>query len=276
MEPTFEYKSTIRATIFIAIFGLPIALPGYPQSDPRTENCWSAKPPDFPAGTQESVLRQSFDFLVIAEGVPVHPYWPKGRSGITIGVGRDLGQHSEKELKADWSRLGPDTLKTLRSAVHKSGADAQLLLPELKSIDIPKDVSLSVFRDSLGDTYYPNTVQLFPGLLRLPTEAQVALVSVVFNRGKALGRDPDWKTAKELDQRWEMRRLQDDVRRGDLFAIYIRLGTMKRLWDNPEGRGLRYRRRDEQHLIRPYVDKELKWEEHRDKLKEAGLPPCPK
>jgi hypothetical protein len=33
---------------------------------------------------------------------------------------------------------------------------------------------------------------------------------------------------------------------------------------------------DEQALIRPYVNQQLKWEENRDKLKQAGLPPCPK
>jgi hypothetical protein len=40
-------------------------------------------------------------------------------------------------------------------------------------------------------------------------------------------------------------------------------------------RGLPIRRRDEQALIRPYVNQQLKWEEKRDKLKEAGLPRCP-
>ena len=49
---------------------------------------------------------------------------------------------------------------------------------------------------------------------------------------------------------------------------------MKRLWEVPGQRGLRVRRRDEQALIRPLVNEQLKWEENRDRLKNAGLPPC--
>ena len=85
----------------------------------------------------------------------------------------------------------------------------------------------------------------------------MALLSLVFNRGVLLGRDPDWSKVKALDRRWEIRRLQDDVKQRDVFAIYIRLGTMKRLWEKSGQRGLLYRRRDEQHLIRPYVDQEV-------------------
>jgi hypothetical protein len=90
-----------------------------------------------------------------------------------------------------------------------------------------------------------------------------------------MGHDPDWSTAKEVDRRFEMRRMQADVKRADIYAIYI-LGTMKRLWETAGPRGLPIRRRDEQAVIRPYVNQQLKWEEKRDKLKEAGLPPCPK
>jgi len=120
------------------------------------------------------------------------------------------------------------------------------------------------------------TLQLFPGIESLSTDVQVALLSLVFNRGVLLGRDPEWSKAKALDRRWEIRRVQDDVKRRDVFAIYIRLGTMKRLWEKSGQRGLLYRRRDEQHLIRPDVDQELMSEENRDKLKAAGLPPCSK
>jgi hypothetical protein len=242
------------------------------SAEPAT--CWSTEPPTFVAGTREAVLERSSAFLIAAEDVPKHPYWPTGDSGITIGVGWDLGQHSKSELLNAWSALDPTSLGALEEAVHKRGHAAEVLVPGLKLIDIPRSVSLSVFRNSLEDSYYPMTKQLLPGVETLPTEVQVSLVSLVFNRGVLLGHEPDWTKAKELDRRWEIRRLQDDVRRHDLFAIYIRLGTMKRLWEKSGPRGLLYRRRDEQHLIRPYVDKELQWEEKRDKLKAAGVPPC--
>jgi hypothetical protein len=191
-------------------------------------------------------------------------------------VGWDLGQHSESELLRAWAGLDRATLRQLEEAIQKRGRAAAPLVPQLKLIDVPRRISLSVFRSSLEDSYYPMTLRLFPGVETLPIEVQVALLSVVFNRGVLLGRDPDWSKAKELDRRWEIRRLREDVRQRDFFAIYIRLGTMKRLWEKSGPRGLLYRRRDEQHLIRPYVDQELHWEQHRDALKAAGLPPCAK
>ncbi|MBV9183041.1 MAG: hypothetical protein JO356_17185 [Acidobacteria bacterium] len=219
-------------------------------------------------------MAQSYSFLIEAEKVPAHPYWPAGDSGITMGVGWDLGQHNRTELVTTWSQLGSEDLALLEGTIHKKGKEAQILLPKVQNIDVPVKLSLALFRESLASIYYPMMIKLFPGAEKLQAEVQVALVSLVFNRGNTLGHDPDWRTAKELDRRWEIRRLQDDVKRGDLFAIYIRLGTMKRLWEHSNARGLLYRRRDEQHLIRPLVDKELHWQEDRDKLKEAGLPPC--
>jgi hypothetical protein len=245
-----------------------------PSEPPAT--CWPTRTLSFAAGTREAVLKHSADFLVAAEDLPAHPYWPGGESGITIGVGWDLGQHSESEFLRSWAGLELATLRQLKAAIHKRGHAAEVVVPQLKAIDLPRNLSLSVFRSSLEDSYYPMTLRLFPGVETLPTEVQVALLSVVFNRGVLLGRDPDWSKAKEVDRRWEIRRLQADVKQRDLFAIYIRLGTMKRLWEKSGPRGLLYRRRDEQHLIRPYVDQELRWEEHRDALKAAGLPPCSK
>jgi hypothetical protein len=64
------------------------------------------------------------------------------------------------------------------------------------------------------------TLRLFPGVEILPTEVQVALLSLVFNRGVLLGYDPDWSKAKELDRRWEIRRLQGDVR-GPRFVCHL-------------------------------------------------------
>ena len=248
----------------------------FAQSTPTEPTCWPTGTLTFAAGTREAVLERSANFLITAEDVPTHPYWPKGDSGITIGVGWDLGQHGESEFLSAWAALDLASLRQLKEAIHKRGHAAEVLVPQLKPITVPRNISLSVFRRSLDASYYPMMLQLFPGVESLSTDVQVALLSLVFNRGVLLGRDPDWSKVKALDRRWEIRRLQDDVKQRDVFAIYIRLGTMKRLWEKSGQRGLLYRRRDEQHLIRPDVDQELMSEENRDKLKAAGLPPCSK
>lgn len=238
-------------------------------------SCWPQEPPKHPAGVPTEVVRKAADFLVKAEGIPVHPYWPGKDSGITLGVGWDVGYHTVAELGDTWAALGDEKLRSLKKASGRKGMDAQLLLSVVRSIEIPRSISMDVLNSGLRDKDYPFVIKLFPGVQKLPADVQVAFVSLVFNRGGSMGREPDWASATKLDQRWEMRRMRDDVRRGDFYAIYAHLGIMKRLWEGQEQRGLRIRRRDEQALVRPFVDRQLQWEQRRDQLKATGLPPCP-
>jgi hypothetical protein len=266
-----------RAGSAIFLAAMTLTLPSSGSSDnPAAQpgSCWTSKPLRFPAGKRDEALKLAATFLLSAEDLPAHPYWPKGDSGITIGVGYDLGRHNKQDFLRDWDGLDSETSKKLQVALGKRGSQAERLVPSLKDIKVPREVASAVFKGSLVADYFPQTLSLFPGIENLPAEVQVALLSVVFNRGAMLGHDPDWKSATELDRRWEMRRLQEDVKRGDLFAIYIRLGTMKRIWEKTGPRGLMYRRRNEQHLIRPYIDKELHWEESNDASKRAGRPQC--
>jgi hypothetical protein len=236
--------------------------------------CWSTKDRPLVAGALRDVIEKAKAFLLKAEALPPHPYWPGGSSGITIGVGWDVGYHTAETIPETWGELGTETIARLQRAAGKKGTAADRVLPEVRSLNIPRGIAVDVLERSLRDEYYPLVSRLFPGLDRLPTEAQVVFLSVVFNRGPSMGHDPDWKTAKEVDRRWEMRRMRADVERGDIFGIYAHLGTMKRLWEQAGPRGLPIRRRDEQALIRPLVNQQLRWEEEREKLKAAGLPHC--
>ena len=264
-----------RRYLAIALSAIVLSAGCFRQASAADDKCWPAGNLTFPAGSRDDVTRKAAAFLIKSEAVPPHPYWPGGTSGVTLGVGWDAGYHSRAELRETWAALGADALALLDSTAGKKGPEARALMPQLRAIEVPRSLSIQVLDRSLNDDYYPLVVQLFPGLERLPAEAQVVFISVVFNRGPSLGHDPDWSTAKEVDRRFEMRRMQGDVESADMFAIYAHLGTMKRLWETAGPRGLPIRRRDEQALIRPYVNQQLKWEENREKLKQAGLPPCP-
>jgi hypothetical protein len=268
-------RGLYRRYLTVAVSAMLISAGRFRQTSAADEKCWPAANLVFPAGSRDDVTRKAAEFLIKAEAVPLHPYWPGGTSGVTLGVGWDTGYHSRTELRETWAALGTDALALLASAAGKKGRGAQAIIPQLRAIHVPRGLSIQVLNRSLNDDYYPLVVQLFPGLERLPAEAQVVFISVVFNRGPSMGHDPDWSTAKEVDRRFEMRRMQADVKNADMFAIYAHLGTMKRLWETAGPRGLPLRRRDEQALIRPYVNQELKWEENREKLRQAGLPPCP-
>jgi hypothetical protein len=155
----------------------------------------------------------------------------------------DAGYHSRSELRETWAALGTDILARLGEAAGKKGRAAQALIPRLRSIEIPRGLSIQVLIRSVDNYYRPFVAQLFPGIDRLPTEVHVVFISIVFNRGATMGHDPDSRTAKEVDRRWEMRRMRADVKRADMFAIYAHLGTMKRLWETSGPRGLLLRRK---------------------------------
>ena len=73
----------------------PLVLCGAIQAFPEPAgSCWTSESLHFPAGRRDQTLKLAADFLVAAESLPKHPYWPNGNSGITIGVGWDLGYHS--------------------------------------------------------------------------------------------------------------------------------------------------------------------------------------
>jgi hypothetical protein len=217
----------------------------------------------FVAGSPEEVAREAREFLIDSESVQRHPYIPAGSapSGITLGVGWDVGRHTRVQMHAAWAALGDATLSRLDAAVGKRGAEAKIILPKLRDIEIAPSLAIQVLDISLRDQYLPFVVGLFPGLERLPAAVQVVLISIVFNRGSRMGGDPDWANVKEPDRRWEMREMQGDVANGDLFGIYAHLGTMKRVWETTGPRGLVLRRRDEQALIRPLVDQQLQCEQ---------------
>ena len=69
-----------------------------------------AAPLAFGAPSSTPISAAAVDLLVASEVSSrafyerrlVHPIWPQGRSGITIGIGYDVGTVSAGTLKADW------------------------------------------------------------------------------------------------------------------------------------------------------------------------------
>jgi hypothetical protein len=91
----------------------------------------------FPAGKKEEVLAQATTFLTEAEGVEEHPYIPlnkdgtvMGVSGVTIGVGYDLGQHTEAKIRQDWADLDTRSQPPSISAKGRSFGLPQLKVDE--------------------------------------------------------------------------------------------------------------------------------------------------
>jgi GH24 family phage-related lysozyme (muramidase) len=179
-------------------------------------------------------------FILDFEGLNQPSKWPGGDSGVTIGIGYDLGYVTVDQFESDWGPcLTEDQLNRLREAVGKRGIAARNRATQFADIRIKRKDAETVFIERSLPMYALRTEMAFPGITELPPDAQGALVSLVFNRGASM----------EGDRRNEMRAIRDAVPRGDLQEIADQLRSMKRLWVNKGLDGLLRRREEEAQLV---------------------------
>lgn len=196
------------------------------------------------------IPRRAVDLILAHEGFKTHPYWPGGASGITIGYGYDLAHHSLLELEADWIEPGhlagsQHAIKELADCVGISGAAAGARVAAVSMVVVNRAAALEVFEETSLPKYEAEAAAAFPGIDDLPAEARGALVSLVFNRGRSMGK----QGTASWDQRREMREVRDAVARRDLPAIAEAIRGMKRLWEGKGLNGLLARRDDEATLV---------------------------
>lgn len=184
----------------------------------------------------EKAKKLIFDF----EGIDQPSDWPGGASGITIGLGYDLGYESAGDFEKDWQALLDEgDYTTLCQVVGLKGTDAQAKASGLKTIKVKSADAEQVFLERSVPKYQALTQQAFPGVDALPADAQGALFSLVYNRG----------TSMNGDSRKEMRAIRDAVPNGDLQEIANQLRAMKRLWVGKGLDGLLKRRDAEADLV---------------------------
>ena len=155
-----------------------------------------------------------------------NPAWPEGQSGVTIGVGYDLGYVNKTEFSEDWKDLPKETFDRLYKVVGIKGHNAKNLIRGLKDITIPWELSLQVFTNKTVTKFWNLTRDTFPNFDKMPEDAKGGLVSLVFNRGSAL----------EGDRRREMKLIRDGMRITNTFDqkalsfIANQIRSMKRIW----------------------------------------------
>jgi hypothetical protein len=163
-----------------------------------------------------------------------NPEWPGEQSGVTIGVGWDLGHTSATETSRAWApHLNAATLALLVSVSGRKGEAAKEALPHVRHLVIPWMSALAVFENVTIPVWYMKTLRIYPQVVDMPGDCAAALVSLCFNRGTSLSGD----------RRREMSNIQALLRTGNLKEIPKQFREMKRLW--PKTEGLR-RRRDEE------------------------------
>ena len=172
------------------------------------------------------------------------PIWPKGESGVTIGIGYDLRFSDDAQLRADWGdHLSQAQLQRLATVLKRQGTKA--LADGLRDVEIPLRAAVAVFvARSLPQTI-ATARSIYPQIDTLLPARQSALASLVYNRGARLS-DHD---ATRQD-RLEMREIKTLLAANELDAVAEQLDSMSRLWDPEEQAGLIRRRHEEATLWR--------------------------
>jgi len=195
------------------------------------------------------VSRRSLDLLVGFEVTSAtvyqqkyrRPVWPSESSGVTIGIGYDLGMTPRAQIQRDWQGWINDVdLQRLLSAQGVKGTPAQPLARSLADVQISFEVAASVFYQATLPYVAARTRATYPGVQKLPADAQGMLLSLIYNRGTSLAGN----------RRTEMAAIKTLVAGGaeNLALIADEFLGMMRLWLPPSG--LLARRRKESALIR--------------------------
>ena len=224
-----------------------VNMPGGPDADDALQSALSALSDPCPPLTSAGVT-----FIARAEvSSPAsyrqsycHPTWPSAQSGITIGIGYDLQFRSEADFRRDWEgSLSSDCLAQLLPALGKAGSSE--MLARLRDLTVPLPAAIDAFISRSLPLFIDQTRGIYPQVDVLATEQRTALVSLVYNRGTRL---TDSNPA--VQDRREMRAIQQLLANGDLDAVPAQFESMTRLWDPAKLAGLIQRRRDEATLWR--------------------------
>ena len=196
------------------------------------------------------ISKKAIDFIIQHEaGGKVYydkflqkPTWPGGQSGVTIGLGYDLGYNTEKQFMADWSPvLNLNFVNALRPVLGIKGERAKAMIKgEILNVRVPYIAAYEVFAKSSIPRFFALTKGIYPQLEELNEDTQGALVSLVFNRGASLSGE----------SRKEMKAIVDLVAKKDYLGIAEEIEKSKRLWEGKGLDGLVIRREAEADLIR--------------------------
>lgn len=173
-----------------------------------------------------------------------HPSYPGGESGVTIGIGYDLGYNTASQFATDWKAiLDSNSYDRLVPHLGKKSSAAKAAVSSVKDITIPWPSAQSVFKGNTLPRFISETVRAFPGAQTLHPDAFGALVSLVFNRGGSVSGS----------SRVEMLNIKNAIacNQSDIYKyIASQIIAMKRLWVGKGLDGLLTRRDDEAKLIK--------------------------
>jgi hypothetical protein len=172
------------------------------------------------------------------------PQWPGGASGVTVGIGYDLGYNTRAQIARDWSHLDASRIAVLQSVAGIKGQPARARLPGVRHIIISWEEALRTFDQMTLPRFGNMTYGAFPQIVGYHGHCQATLLSLVFNRG----------ASKTGDSRREMAWIARDLAVGKPEAVPQHIEDMRRLWVGKGLDGLLRRRMEEAALWRRGID----------------------
>lgn len=198
------------------------------------------------AGAQPSnspISQAAFDLIVefevtskaVYEKKYRGPEWPGESSGVTIGIGYDVGQTAENVFRGDWRGVISDPmLNALAQTCGITGPAAKQEVNRLKgSVDISWDQAIQVHTDHVIPRWVGLVQSTLPNTGALNEDCLGALVSLTYNRGAGGYTSPKPRYS-------EMRAIKACMTARRFAEIPDLIRSMKRLW--PHSRGLQDRR----------------------------------
>jgi GH24 family phage-related lysozyme (muramidase) len=172
--------------------------------------------------------------------------WPGGKSGITIGIGYDIGMNRRGTFVSDWTGILSDSdLNRLADCAGIIGSAAKNKVSSVNDISISWEAAQAVFVKKTIPRYKRECLIAFPGADKLHPSAFGALCSMVFNRGPST-------SGKRREEMANIRAaIIGQTKVTDIYDyIANQIIASKRIWANTGQSGLLKRRDKEAALVR--------------------------
>lgn len=194
--------------------------------------------PDISKDADDLIIASEVGSRQLYEKKYQRPEWPQGLSGVTVGIGYDLGYATPLKIKTDWSPLlASSMVEAMIGCAGITGSEASSKTAEVRSsILVPWDAATAVYEHTDIPQWTEKVCISIPGADRLPPNCLGALVSVAYNRGCSF--------QMAGDRYREMRAIRSHVMAGELDQVPAEFRSMKRLWGANES-GLLVRREKE-------------------------------
>jgi GH24 family phage-related lysozyme (muramidase) len=171
------------------------------------------------------------------------PVWPYVHSGLTIGIGYDLGNVNPSEFQDDWGEyLKTSDISALSKACGVRGTAAGALVKSFASVEIDWDKAYAQYLSETLPRHIGATETALSNTKTLTGDSLGALVSIVYNRGASF--------ASSGSNYREMRAVKLFMQQQQFDRIPCQIRSMMRLWiADPKARGVLMRREAEASLF---------------------------